>query len=55
MSKDDDSFGGREVDISALAFTTEEQADRHDQGNWPEVFGLVLTIVVCWLIFGFTG
>ena len=45
----------QDEDISAPEFTAEERADHHDFGNWPELFGLVLTGLLVWLAFAFTG
>lgn len=45
----------QDEDISAVEYETEETADYHDFGNWPEVFGLVMTVFLVWLTFGFNG
>ena len=34
---------------------TEERIDHFDFGNWPEVFGLVLTGMLVWLTFALMG
>ncbi|MDZ5699979.1 MULTISPECIES: hypothetical protein [Phyllobacteriaceae] len=45
----------QDEEISAAAFSDEEERDRHDFGNRPEAAGVVLTLFVVWLIFAFTG
>ena len=55
MTDDDDKLTRQDEDISALEFSEEERTDHHDFGNWPELAGLALTLVVTWLIFAFTG
>lgn len=45
----------QDEDISAPEFAAEETAEHKDFGNWPEVFGLILTVLLVWLTFGFTG
>lgn len=45
----------QDEDISAPDFAREERKDGHDFGNWPEVGGLVFTLIVCLLIFMIRG
>ncbi|SFS51678.1 hypothetical protein SAMN04488040_0721 [Sulfitobacter marinus] len=45
----------QDEDISAPEFTHEETQDDTKHGNWPEVLGVVLTAVLVWLMFAFTG
>lgn len=53
MTKDD--LTRQDEDLPAAEFEGEERADHHDFGSWPEVVGLVFTILVTWLIFQFRG
>lgn len=56
MTNDQDHhFTRQDEDLAATEFGEEEVRDRHDFGNWPELFGLVLAIVATWLVFAFTG
>lgn len=55
MQMTDQELTRQEDDLSATEFAAEEKSDNHDFGNWPEVFGVVMTIVVFWLMFAFTG
>ncbi|MCV2867473.1 hypothetical protein OEW28_02395 [Defluviimonas sp. WL0002] len=50
-----DKLTHQDEDISAPEFATEEALDKHEFGNWPEVFGLVLTAFLMWLTFALTG
>lgn len=45
----------QDEDLPAAEFEGEERSDGHDFGNWPEVVGLVCTILVTWLMFQFRG
>ncbi len=51
----DDDLTKQDEEISAPEFEAEEAADHKDFGNWPEVFGVVLTALLIWLTFGFAG
>ncbi|MBA5777553.1 hypothetical protein H2509_10505 [Stappia sp. F7233] len=55
MQTNDPDLTRQDEEISAPEFTAEERRDHHDFGNWPEVFGVALTLFVTWLIFAFTG
>ena len=45
----------QDEDISAPEFLAEETEDGADHGNWPEVFGVLLTGFLIWLIFALNG
>lgn len=45
----------QDEDISAPEYEAEAHNDHNDFGNWPEVFGVVLTALLVWLTFAFTG
>ncbi|WP_347311818.1 hypothetical protein [Defluviimonas sp. SAOS-178_SWC] len=51
----DDKFTRQDEDISAPEFASEETRDKHEFGNWPEVFGFLLTAFLFWLTFALTG
>lgn len=51
----DDDLTRQDEDVSASEFGAEEARDDHRFGNWPEVFGLCLLGLLCWLSFAFTG
>ncbi|MEW5423309.1 hypothetical protein [Amorphus sp. 3PC139-8] len=51
----DPRYTHQDEEVSATEYSEEERSDRHDFGNWPELFGVLLTAFVCWLIFAFTG
>ncbi|MBL4807087.1 MAG: hypothetical protein JKY31_07335 [Rhodobacteraceae bacterium] len=51
----DSKLTKQDEDISAPEFIAEEAQDGMDHGNWPEVFGLLLTAFLLWLIFALTG
>ncbi|MGP3698468.1 hypothetical protein [Rhodobacter sp. NSM] len=55
MKMTDDELTRQEEDLAAPSYEAEEQRDRHDFGNSPEVAGAVLTLVLTWLLFAFTG
>lgn len=48
-------FTRQDEDMAAGEFAAEEAADHYDFGNWPEVVGLVATVLLVWLILGVTG
>ena len=50
-----DDLTRQDEDISAPDFAHDTQTDGYDFGNWPEVFGLLLTGLLVWLTFAFTG
>ncbi|NIZ02984.1 hypothetical protein [Thalassospira lucentensis] len=45
----------QDEDISASEFADDERKDGHDFGSWPEVGGLVFTLIVSALIFMVRG
>jgi len=45
----------QDEDISAPEYTAEDLQGHHDFGNWPEVFGVLLTAFLVWLIFALNG
>ena len=51
----DDKLARQDEEISAPEFASEERRDHHDFGNWPEVFGAVMTVGLVWLTFALTG
>ncbi|MEQ5868291.1 hypothetical protein J4E08_00095 [Sagittula sp. NFXS13] len=53
MNQDD--LTKQDEDLPATEFDGEERADHHDFGSWPEIAGLIFTILVTWLIFQFRG
>ncbi len=53
MSEDD--LTKQDEDMSVSEFQAEEAADGYDFGDWPEVFGALLTALLVWLTFAFTG
>lgn len=55
MKISDETLTRQDEDVTAAEFDAEEHADHHDFGNWPELVGLVFTLVVTWLMFAFTG
>ena len=55
MTNDQNKLTRQDEDLAAAEFSEEEVRDRHNFGNWPELFGLGLAIVVIWLVFAFTG
>lgn len=52
---DHEKLTRQDEDISAPEFEAEESEDRHTFGNWPEVFGTLLTALLLYLSFGFNG
>ena len=50
-----DDLSRQDEEISPTQFADEEARDSHDFGNWPEVAGLVFTILVIWMLFAFAG
>ncbi|GAB3454125.1 hypothetical protein [Insolitispirillum peregrinum] len=55
MSLSTESLTRQEEDLPAPDYIAEEQQDPYDDGNWPELAGLLATAVVFWLLFAFTG
>lgn len=51
----DSKLTKQDEDISAPEFTDEEAEVHTNHGNWPELFGVALTLVLLWLIFAYTG
>lgn len=51
----DDHLTKQDEDISAPEFDAEENLERYAFGNWPELFGLILTAVLIWLTIALTG
>ncbi|MDQ0314313.1 hypothetical protein [Amorphus orientalis] len=51
----DPNLTHQDEDLPAAEYGEEERSDHHDFGNWPELLGVILTAIVCWLIFAFTG
>lgn len=45
----------QDEDISAPEFAAEERRDEHNFGSWPEVLGVVLTLLLLWLSFTTNG
>lgn len=45
----------QDEDISEPEFLVEEADDGVNHSNWPEVFGVLLTLFLCWLTFALTG
>lgn len=50
-----DDLTRQDEDISAPEYGAEEQAERFDFGNWPDVVGAVMTGLLIWASFAFTG
>ena len=53
MSQDD--LTKQDEELPAAEFEGEERSDGHNFGSWPEVAGLVFTLLVTWLTFQFRG
>lgn len=51
----DNDLTRQDEDLSARDLATEDHADGYDFGNWPEVLGAALTLLLVWLTFAFTG
>tara|TARA_R110000824_G_scaffold374722_1_gene565309 strand:+ start:4463 stop:4624 length:162 start_codon:yes stop_codon:yes gene_type:complete len=51
----DQELTRQDEDLSAPEFEGEERKDGYDFGSWPEVFGLVFTLIVSWLILTIRG
>ncbi|MBL4807927.1 MAG: hypothetical protein JKY31_11690 [Rhodobacteraceae bacterium] len=51
----DSKLTKQDEDISAPEFLEEEAEHGIDHGNWPELFGVLLTGFLMWLIFALTG
>jgi hypothetical protein len=45
----------QDEDIFAEELSEELWVDDPDFGNWPELFGVILTLFFIWLTFVFTG
>ncbi|MBN8189448.1 hypothetical protein JF540_22445 [Salipiger thiooxidans] len=45
----------QDEEISAPDYTAAERREAYDFGNWPEILGLALTLLLVWLTFAFTG
>ncbi len=54
MKITDKDLTRQDEDIAPEEFADEERRDDRF-GNWPEVSGLVFTLIVIWLTFAFTG
>lgn len=55
MKMSDEELVHQDEAVPAKDFDVEERRDHYSFGNWPEVFGLGLTLFVSWLIFAFSG
>ncbi|MHA6344264.1 hypothetical protein [Roseivivax sp. CAU 1761] len=55
MTDDDDHLTRQDEDLSAREYATEERRDHFEFGNWPELAGLALTLLLTWLTFALTG
>lgn len=44
-----------EEGIPAASFDAEEKSDEADFGNWPEIVGLVLVLLITYMILEVTG
>ncbi|WP_198654883.1 hypothetical protein [Albibacillus kandeliae] len=51
----DNDLTRQDEDISQPEFEAENAFRNYDFGNWPEVFGLLLTALLVWLTFALTG
>lgn len=51
----DSKFTRQDEDIAAPEFESEEGEDHHDFGNWPELFGVIMTAVLIYLTFALNG
>ncbi|WP_164870818.1 hypothetical protein [Mesobaculum littorinae] len=45
----------QDEDISASEYASDSQLEPYAFGNWPEVLGLALTLLLVWLTFALTG
>lgn len=45
----------QDEDMSSTELEAEDTFEGYAFGNWPELFGLVLTGLFVWLTFAFTG
>lgn len=45
----------QDKESSEPEFLSEEAKKYGKHGNWPEVFGVLLTLFLCWLTFELTG
>ena len=45
----------QDEDVPATDYLDDLAKERQAFGNWPEVFGLVLTAVLVWLLFTLNG
>lgn len=51
----DEHLTRQDEELSAPELEAEDRLDGYDFGNWPEILGLVLTGLLIWLTFAFTG
>lgn len=52
---DEDDLTRQDEDISVEEYIADEREEPYDFGNWPELFGVLLTALLVWLTVAFTG